>query len=112
SQQKNLQEILGRLSQQEQKHQESQQTLNLQLNNESQKQSSLVSQLKQMVAEREAKVRELEEEVQQLSLKSPPEKQARSKSSDTKSATEATRPERLAPARSLSDSGDSLNSSR
>ncbi|XP_044150669.1 coiled-coil domain-containing protein 13 [Bufo gargarizans] len=111
-QQKNLQEILNRLSQQEQKQQDSQQTLSGQLNSESQKQNSLVTQLKQMVAEREAKVKELEEEVQQLTLKSPPEKQMRSKSFDTKTASEERRSEILGPLRSLSDSGDSLNSAR
>ncbi|XP_069815412.1 coiled-coil domain-containing protein 13 isoform X2 [Dendropsophus ebraccatus] len=112
SQQKNLQEILGRLSQQEQKHKDSQQSLNLQLNSENQKQNSLVSQLKQMVAEREAKVKELEEEVRQLTLKSPPEKQVRSKSFDTEKAAEGKRPERWAPVHSLSDSSDSLSSAR
>ncbi|XP_056374830.1 coiled-coil domain-containing protein 13 [Hyla sarda] len=112
SQQKNLQEILGRLSQQEQTHKHSQQTLNLQVNSETQKQNSLVSQLTQMVAEREAKVKELEQEVRQLTLKSPPERQLRSKSFDTEKTAEGKRPERLAPVRSLSDSGDSLNSAR
>ncbi|XP_040289214.1 coiled-coil domain-containing protein 13 [Bufo bufo] len=111
SQQKNLQEILNRLSQQEQKQKDSQQTLSGRLNSENQKQNSLVTQLKQMVAEREAKVKELEEEVQQLTLKSPPEKQMRSKSFDTKTASEM-RSEIRGPLRSLSDSGDSLNSAR
>ncbi|KAM9308090.1 coiled-coil domain-containing protein 13 [Gastrophryne carolinensis] len=72
SQQKNMQEILARLSQQEQKNKHSQQSLNLHLNNESQQQNSLVTQLKQMVAEREAKLKELEEEIQQLTKQTPP----------------------------------------
>ncbi|XP_066441366.1 coiled-coil domain-containing protein 13 isoform X2 [Eleutherodactylus coqui] len=112
SQQKNLQEILSRLSQQEQQQKDSQQTLSLQLNSENQNQNSLVTQLKQMVTEREAKVLELEEKLRQLTMKSPPEKQVRSRSSDTKNAAESMRPERWAPVRSLSDSRDSLNSAR
>lgn len=112
SQQKNLQEILGRLSQQEQKNKDSQQSLSLQLNSENQKQNSLVTQLRGMVAEREAKVRTLEDEVRLLSLKSPPEKQVRSKSFVAEKASDGMQPERGAPVRSLSDSGDSLNSAR
>ncbi|KAM4027509.1 coiled-coil domain-containing protein 13 isoform 2-T3 [Anomaloglossus baeobatrachus] len=110
NQQKNLQEILSRLSQQEQTHHNSQQTLNLQLNSESQKQNALVAQLKGMVAEREAKVTELEKELQQL--KSPYEKQARSKSADTKKSAEGMRGEDRTPERSASDSEDSLHSCR
>ncbi|CAI9580470.1 unnamed protein product, partial [Staurois parvus] len=66
---KNMQEILTNLSKQDQKHKDSQQSLSLHLNNESQKQNSLVAQLKQMVAERETKVKELEVEIQQLTTK-------------------------------------------
>ncbi|XP_077124110.1 coiled-coil domain-containing protein 13 isoform X2 [Ranitomeya variabilis] len=111
-QQKNMQEILSRLSQQEEKHKDSQQTLNLQLNSESQKQNALVAQLKGMVAEREAKVKELEKEVQQLTLKSPSDKQVRSKSAETIKAAEGMRCESFGPVRSPSDSEDSLGSAR
>ncbi|XP_030053449.1 coiled-coil domain-containing protein 13 isoform X2 [Microcaecilia unicolor] len=69
AQQKQLQEVLSHLSQQEQKNKISQESLGQQLNNEAQKQSSLIMQLKQIVIEREAKVKELEEEIKQLTLK-------------------------------------------
>ncbi|XP_069585361.1 coiled-coil domain-containing protein 13 isoform X2 [Ranitomeya imitator] len=111
-QQKNMQEILRRLSQQDEKHKDSQQTLNLQLNSESQKQNALVAQLKGMVAEREAKVKDLEKEVQQLTLKSPSDKQVRSKSAETIKAAEGMRRGSGGPVRSPSDSEDSLGSAR
>ncbi|XP_073438290.1 coiled-coil domain-containing protein 13 isoform X2 [Dendrobates tinctorius] len=111
-QQKNMQEILSRLSQQEEKHKDSQLTLNLQLNSESQKQNALVAQLKGMVAEREAKVKELEKEVQHLTLKSPSDKQVRSKSAETIKAAEGMRCESCGPVQSLSDTEDSLSSAR
>ncbi|XP_054450468.1 coiled-coil domain-containing protein 13 [Pteronotus mesoamericanus] len=65
---KQLQEILGSLSLQEEKTRASQHRLGQQLNNEAQQSSSLVAQLRAMVAEREAKVRQLELEIGQLSL--------------------------------------------
>jgi len=68
SQQKQMQEILKHLSQQDEKNKESQQLLGQHLNNEAQKQNCLIEQLRQMVAEREAKVKELEEEIGQLAL--------------------------------------------
>ncbi|XP_025927968.1 coiled-coil domain-containing protein 13 isoform X1 [Apteryx rowi] len=68
SQQKQMQEILMHLSQQDEKNKESQQMPGQHLNTEAQKQSFLIEQLKQMVAEREAKVKELEEEIGQLAL--------------------------------------------
>lgn len=68
SQQKQMQEILKHLSQQDEKNKESQQLLGQHLNNEAQKQNCLIEQLRQMVAEREAKVKELEEEIGQLTL--------------------------------------------
>ncbi|XP_068790201.1 coiled-coil domain-containing protein 13 isoform X3 [Struthio camelus] len=68
SQQKQMQEILMHLSQQDEKNKESQQILGQHLNSEAQKQNCLIEQLKQMVAEREAKVKELEEEIGQLTL--------------------------------------------
>lgn len=63
-----MQEILKHLSQQDEKNKESQQLLGQHLNNEAQKQNCLIEQLRQMVAEREAKVKELEEEIGQLAL--------------------------------------------
>ncbi|XP_049637615.1 coiled-coil domain-containing protein 13 [Suncus etruscus] len=65
---KQLQEILGSLSLQEEKSRLSQQRLDQQLNSEAQRSSSLVAQLQAMVAEREAKVRQLEMEIGQLSM--------------------------------------------
>ncbi|KAG8521607.1 Coiled-coil domain-containing protein 13, partial [Galemys pyrenaicus] len=65
---KQLQEILGSLSLQEEKSRASQHRLDQQLNNEAQRSSSLVAQLRAMVAEREAKVRQLELEIGQLSV--------------------------------------------
>ena len=67
---KQLQEILGSLSLQEEKTRVSQHRLDQQLNSEAQRSSSLVAQLRAMVAEREAKVRqlELELEIGQLSV--------------------------------------------
>lgn len=64
---KQLQEILGSLSVQEEKTRASQRRLGQQLNSETQQSSSLVAQLRAMVAEREAKVRQLELEIGQLS---------------------------------------------
>ncbi|XP_068261214.1 coiled-coil domain-containing protein 13 isoform X2 [Nyctibius grandis] len=68
SQQKQMQEILKHLSQQDEKNKEPQQMLGLHVNSEVQKQNCLIEQLRQMVAEREAKVKELEEEIEQLTL--------------------------------------------
>ncbi|XP_072110275.1 coiled-coil domain-containing protein 13 isoform X2 [Mobula birostris] len=69
-QQKQMQEILAHASEQQSnsKHNVSQP-----LNSEVQKQDSLIGELKQMVSEREAKVKELEEEIRQLILKQQPE---------------------------------------
>ncbi|XP_041752343.1 coiled-coil domain-containing protein 13 isoform X1 [Coregonus clupeaformis] len=67
-QQSQLQEVLGRLSQQDAQTKESQQNLGQQLSSEAQRHTSLIHQLKHMVSEREAKVKELEDEIQQLSL--------------------------------------------
>uniref|UniRef100_A0A8D0FZV8 Coiled-coil domain containing 13 n=1 Tax=Sphenodon punctatus TaxID=8508 RepID=A0A8D0FZV8_SPHPU len=69
SQQKEMQEILKHLSQQEERNKESQQSLGQQFNLEAQKQNCLVEQLKQMVAEREARLKELEEEIGWLTCK-------------------------------------------
>ncbi|XP_033068108.1 coiled-coil domain-containing protein 13 isoform X2 [Trachypithecus francoisi] len=63
---KQLQEILGSLSLQEEKTRVSQHHLDQQLNSEAQRSNSLVAQLQAMVAEREAKVRQLEMEIGQL----------------------------------------------
>ncbi|XP_075411686.1 coiled-coil domain-containing protein 13 [Tenrec ecaudatus] len=64
---KQLQEILGSLSLQEEQTRVSQHRRDQQLHSEAQRSSSLVAQLRAMVAEREAKVRQLELEVGQLS---------------------------------------------
>ncbi|XP_063467441.1 coiled-coil domain-containing protein 13 isoform X2 [Symphalangus syndactylus] len=65
---KQLQEILGSLSLQEEKTRVSQHHLDQQLNSEAQRNNSLVAQLQAMVAEREAKVRQLEMEIGQLNV--------------------------------------------
>ncbi|XP_054847590.1 coiled-coil domain-containing protein 13 [Eublepharis macularius] len=64
SQQKEMQTILKNLSQQEERNKERHQNLDVQ----GQKQSGTIEQLRQMLAEREAQVRELEETVGQLML--------------------------------------------
>lgn len=66
SQQKEMQIILKNLSQQDERSKECRQGLGQQLNVEVQKQSCIIEQLKQTVAEREARVQELEEKIQQL----------------------------------------------
>ncbi|KAM7174451.1 coiled-coil domain-containing protein 13 isoform 2-T2 [Macrochelys suwanniensis] len=68
NEQKQMHEILKHLSLQEEKNKESQQSLGQHLNSEAQKQSSLIGQLQQMVAEREARIKELEEEMGLLTL--------------------------------------------
>uniref|UniRef100_A0A8C3XMX0 Coiled-coil domain-containing protein 13 n=1 Tax=Chelydra serpentina TaxID=8475 RepID=A0A8C3XMX0_CHESE len=65
---KQMHEILKHLSLQDEKNKESQQSLGQHLNSEAQKQSSLIGQLQQMVAEREARIKELEEEMGLLTL--------------------------------------------
>ncbi|XP_034298463.1 coiled-coil domain-containing protein 13 isoform X2 [Pantherophis guttatus] len=68
SQQKEMQGILKNLSQQEERNVEGEKALGKKLNVEIQKQSCLIEQLRQMVADREAQVKELEEVVRQLRL--------------------------------------------
>ncbi|XP_044512911.1 coiled-coil domain-containing protein 13 [Gracilinanus agilis] len=68
SQLKQLQDILSKLSHQDEKAKELQQNLGQQLTMEAQKNSCLIAQLRSMVAEREAKVQELEEEIGHLTL--------------------------------------------
>ncbi|KAL7977779.1 hypothetical protein Chor_014586 [Crotalus horridus] len=70
SQQKEMQGILKNLSQQEDRNVEGEKAVGKKLNAEIQKQNCLIEQLKQMVAEREAQVKELEEMVRQLRLQS------------------------------------------
>ncbi|XP_041532707.1 coiled-coil domain-containing protein 13 isoform X2 [Microtus oregoni] len=65
---KQLQDILGSLSVQEESRRTSQHHLDQKVNSEAQRSSSLVAQLRAMVAEREAKVRQLELEIGQLSV--------------------------------------------
>lgn len=65
---KQLQEILGSMHLQEEKTRASQHRLGQQLNHEAQQSSSLVTQLWAMVAEREARVQQLEMETGQLSV--------------------------------------------
>ncbi|KAM8967181.1 coiled-coil domain-containing protein 13 [Pelodytes ibericus] len=97
-QQKSMQEVLSRLSQQEHKEKTTKDSLTSQLHSEAQKQSSLVSQLKHMVSERETKVKQLEDEIKQLTLKNSPR---RPKSSDVADGAEDLK----GPVRSLSDGG-------
>ncbi|XP_043546746.1 coiled-coil domain-containing protein 13 [Chiloscyllium plagiosum] len=73
-QQKQMQEIMGRLSQHESKNKDTSQILSQQQNCETQKQGSVIGELKQMVTEREAKVKDLEKEIKQLLLKQHQEK--------------------------------------
>ncbi|KPP75451.1 hypothetical protein Z043_105299 [Scleropages formosus] len=68
-QQAQLQEALKKLSQQQLLSKEAQQNLDQRLSSEAQRHGAMVEQLRLMVAEREAKVRELEEEVRQLLLR-------------------------------------------
>lgn len=63
-----MQVILKNLSQQDERNKECQRDLGQQLTIEMQKQNCLIEQLKKMVAEREARVKELEEKVKQLTL--------------------------------------------
>lgn len=84
SQQKEMQVILKNLSQQDERNKECQQGLGQQLNIEMQKQNCLIGQLKQMVAEREARVKELEEKVRQLTTQRHP-KPSEESCSDTTS---------------------------
>nr|XP_048280015.1 coiled-coil domain-containing protein 13 isoform X3 [Myodes glareolus] len=65
---KQLQDILGSLSVQEESRRTSQHHLDQKVNSEAQRSSSLVAQLRAMVAEREAKVQQLELEIGQLSV--------------------------------------------
>lgn len=65
---KQLQNILGSLSVQEESRRMSQHHLDQKVNSEAQQSSSLVAQLRAMVAEREAKVRQLELEIGQLGV--------------------------------------------
>nr|XP_056713775.1 coiled-coil domain-containing protein 13 [Euleptes europaea] len=66
SQQKEMQVILRNLSQQEERNKECRQSFGQQLNVQDQRQNCIIEQLKQMLGEREARVRELEEKVGQL----------------------------------------------
>ncbi|XP_063309229.1 coiled-coil domain-containing protein 13 [Pelobates fuscus] len=103
SQQKSMQEVLHRLSQQDQKDKQSTEMLASQLNSETQKQNSLVAQLKAMVAEREAKVKQLEDEVKQLTLTMHLDKPHSGRSSDGQKSGDVTSARSSASARSLSD---------
>ncbi|KAM4705197.1 coiled-coil domain-containing protein 13 [Rhinophrynus dorsalis] len=110
SQQKSMQEVLCRLSQPEQKN--PQQSRAVHVSSEEQVHSSLVGHLKQMVAEKEAKVKELEDEIKQLTLKNPIKKQNNGTSFDIQEVPVTFRSEKSSPVRSLSDSGDRAGSSR
>uniref|UniRef100_A0A4X2JP50 Coiled-coil domain containing 13 n=1 Tax=Vombatus ursinus TaxID=29139 RepID=A0A4X2JP50_VOMUR len=68
SQLKQLQNILSKLSHQDEKAKEAQQNMGQQLTMEAQKNDCIIAQLRRMVAEREAKVQELEEEIDRLTL--------------------------------------------
>ncbi|XP_076829461.1 coiled-coil domain-containing protein 13 isoform X2 [Brachyhypopomus gauderio] len=68
-QQEQLQAALCKLGQKEALRQEAQEGLDTQLQTQAQRHGSLVQQLQQMVSDREAKVQELEREIQQLVLR-------------------------------------------
>ncbi|XP_020854789.1 coiled-coil domain-containing protein 13 [Phascolarctos cinereus] len=68
SQLKQLQNILSKLSHQDEKAKEAQQNMGHQLTMEAQKNNCIIAQLRRVVAEREAKVQELEEEIGRLTL--------------------------------------------
>ncbi|KAK2822537.1 hypothetical protein Q5P01_022602 [Channa striata] len=69
-QQSQMQEVLKRLSQQQSvQSKKTQQSQSQQLSSEPPEQSVLIQKLKQKVAEKEAKIKQLEEEIQQLSQK-------------------------------------------
>ncbi|KAJ7322100.1 hypothetical protein JRQ81_018387 [Phrynocephalus forsythii] len=85
SQQKEMQVILRNLSQQDERSKERHQSLGDQRNLEAQKQNCLIEQLKVTVAEREARVRELEEDLRQLT-RQPPLHQTEESSSGSISA--------------------------
>ncbi|XP_018122555.1 coiled-coil domain-containing protein 13 isoform X2 [Xenopus laevis] len=111
-QQKNMQEVLTRLSQHEQNNNDSQQMLNMQLNSEAQKQGSLVTQLKHMLAEREAKVKELEDEIKQLTLKNHYRKESSGKILGVQEFPSVLKSEKPSLDRSQSESGDQSWSGR
>ncbi|CAM4598389.1 unnamed protein product [Leuciscus chuanchicus] len=67
-QQSQWQAMFGHLSQKGHQHQEAQQGLEMQLHSQAQQHASLIQQLKLMVSEKEKKVEELEQEIQQLAL--------------------------------------------
>ncbi|KAK2901422.1 hypothetical protein Q8A67_009537 [Cirrhinus molitorella] len=67
-QQAKWQAMLGHLSQKGSQREEAQQGLERHLHSEAQQHSSLIQQLKVMVSEKENKVKELEQEIQQLAL--------------------------------------------
>ncbi|KAF7656252.1 hypothetical protein LDENG_00044430 [Lucifuga dentata] len=64
-----LQEVLRRFSQQQEHSKETQQNVEQQLSSEPSKHNALIQKLKQIVAEKEAKLKELEEENQQLACR-------------------------------------------
>ncbi|XP_010083727.1 PREDICTED: coiled-coil domain-containing protein 13 [Pterocles gutturalis] len=68
SQQKQMQEILKHLSQQDEKNKESQQVPGQHLNSDGQKQDCYIEKLRGMVVEQEATIKELEKEIEQLTL--------------------------------------------
>lgn len=69
-QQTQMQEVLRQLSQQQNlQRKETQQSPRQQLSSESLEHNVLIQSLKKIVSEKEAKIKQLEEEVQQLSLK-------------------------------------------
>ncbi|XP_066207474.1 coiled-coil domain-containing protein 13 isoform X2 [Saccopteryx leptura] len=102
---KQLQEILGSLSLQEERARASQHHLDQQLNNEAQRSSSLVAQLQAVVAEREARVRQLELEVGQLAVQH--HKGVGQEASGPEVSPAHTKlPEDPGPARPLASAGD------
>ncbi|XP_030630651.1 coiled-coil domain-containing protein 13 [Chanos chanos] len=86
-QQTQLQSMLGRFSQKDQEQGEAKKALEEQQHNEVQGQNSLIQQLKQMVSEREAKVLELEQEIQQLALRKEDFREAEVNSGSSRTST-------------------------
>ncbi|XP_039609998.1 coiled-coil domain-containing protein 13 isoform X2 [Polypterus senegalus] len=108
-QQKQMQELVSRLSQQEQSSkmaQHSQQGGS----SETLKHNSLIEQLKQIVTEREGKVRELEEEIKQLTSKSREESKAKmaAAAGDSEGRADIDGTARIGSARTVSALGHTL----
>ncbi|XP_066537932.1 coiled-coil domain-containing protein 13 isoform X1 [Hoplias malabaricus] len=103
-----LQALLGELSQKDKLHQETQQGLDTQLQTEAFQHISLIDQLKQMVSEREAKVQQLEQEIQDLSLKKQGSRDTELKNVSSSTPKEANEDARRKSSSARSDLGHKL----